>query len=72
VLYNYFLLFPAELRVEIALYMLSRVFFQLFLHWCANVRTLFHHILLARLYHQASLPLARFTPQEQQLNRAHP
>jgi hypothetical protein len=30
--------------------MLGRIFFKLFLHWSYNVRVIFHHVLVVRIY----------------------
>jgi hypothetical protein len=30
--------------------MLGKIFFKLFLHWSFNVRVIFHHVLVVRIY----------------------
>lgn len=49
-IYEQFDFFAYELRIELCNYMLGRIFFKLFLHWSYNVRVIFHHVLIVRIY----------------------
>jgi len=66
VLYNNFNILPCKFpfekvinssflddqKLHLSEYLFGRIFFKLFLHWSWNVRQVFHHFLLYRLYHQ--------------------
>ena len=40
-----------SLKKDIVEYMFSQSFYRLFLHWSWNVRDIFYHLLLFRLYY---------------------
>jgi hypothetical protein len=48
------------------------VFFKLFLHWSANVRAIFHHLLFIRIYHESSRPLSQLDFKDQDIYRSNP
>ena len=68
-LYDNFGTLPVEFRIEVSNYLLTRVFFRLFLHWSLNVRTIFHHLLFIRIFHEASKPLEHLDSKEQEVYR---
>jgi len=51
-LYNNFNILPYDQKLHFSEYLFGKLFFKLFLHWSWNVRQVFHHFLLYRLYHQ--------------------
>jgi hypothetical protein len=51
---------------------MSKVFFKLFLHWSGNVRTIFHHLLFIRIYHEASRPLSQLDLKDQEVYKSNP
>jgi len=71
-LYDNFTTFPVEFRIEISGYIMTKVFFKLFLHWSHNVRTIFHHLFFIRIYHEASKPFDQLDPKEQDIYRYNP
>ena len=64
-IYDHYRLFPVDFRIETCLYLMSKVFFKLFLHWSANVRTIFHHLLFIRIYHESSKPIGQMDFKDQ-------
>jgi hypothetical protein len=65
VIYDHYKIFPVEFRIEIALYLMTKVFFKIFLHWSPNVRAIFHHLFFIRIYHEASRPITQLDPKDQ-------
>lgn len=57
-IYNNFSFFHVEFRRSISMYLLGSVFFDLFLHWSHNVRYVFNHLLVYKLYREALQDLA--------------
>lgn len=51
---------------------MTKVFFKVFLHWSLNVRTIFHHLLFIRIYHEASKPIAQLDAKDQQIYSSNP
>lgn len=54
-----------DFRIEACLFLMSKVFFKLFLHWSGNVRAIFHHLVFIRIYHEASRPLGQVDLRDQ-------
>jgi len=54
-LYNNYTLFSSTFRKNIAMYLLGKVFFKLFLNWAPNIRIIFHNMLVYRIVLQSSL-----------------
>lgn len=50
VIYEHFEFFNYEFKIDVCRYLLGRIFFNLFLHWSNNVRTVFHHLLVIKIY----------------------
>jgi hypothetical protein len=48
-------MFSPSFKKTITMYLLGRVFFKLFLHWANNIRFIFHHLLIYRIYLQCNL-----------------
>ena len=49
ILYKYYEIFTMDFKKILKKFILSsRYFYQLFLHWCSNVRKTFHHL----IYHK--------------------
>jgi len=46
VIYDNFHIFPNDFKKEICEFLLGNIFFKLFMHWCYNVRLMFHHFLI--------------------------
>ncbi|EGR29965.1 hypothetical protein IMG5_145140 [Ichthyophthirius multifiliis] len=51
VLYNNYQLFPSEFQNDLCQYLLSNIFFKLYMHWSFNVRMIFHYFLIYRIFH---------------------
>ncbi len=71
-LYDHYKLFPVDFRIEACLFLMSKVFFKLFLHWSGNVRAIFHHLLFIRIYHESSRPLQQLDLKDQDMYRSNP
>ena len=52
-LYAHFKMFSLEFRRNLSMLLLGKVFFPLFLHWSNNVRNIFYHLLVIRIYREA-------------------
>lgn len=48
-IYKYFHIFSSEFRRILNQYILNKIFHQLFLHWCQNVRRTFHLLLYFKI-----------------------
>ena len=49
-LYMHYKMFSLEFRRNLTMLLLGRVFFPLYLHWSNNVRDIFYHLLVMRIY----------------------
>lgn len=54
-IYNNFNIFSFDFRRDITFYLMGKSFFRMFLSWSSNVRTVFHHLLIFRIYLQANV-----------------
>lgn len=48
-LYDNFDFFPTKMEIRISNYLLSKIFFKLFLHWSHNIRNIFIRILIVKI-----------------------
>lgn len=53
-IYKHFNLFSFDFRRDITFLLLGKSFFRMFLNWSNNVRVVFHHLLVFRIYLQAT------------------
>lgn len=54
-LYKNYNLLSFDCRRDFTFYLLGKAFFRMFLNWSSNVRTVFHHLLMFRVYLQANM-----------------
>lgn len=54
-IYDNFNLFSLSCRRDITFFLLGRAFFNMFLNWSHNVRVVFHHLLMFRIYLQSKV-----------------
>ena len=52
-IYIHYKMFHLEFRRNICMLLLGKVFFKLFLHWSYNVRDIFSHLLIMRIYRES-------------------
>ena len=52
-LYAHFKIFSLEFRRNLSMLLLGKVFFHLFLHWSKNVRDIFFHLVVMRIYRES-------------------
>jgi hypothetical protein len=48
-LYTHYDMFHWDIRKNLCVYLLKKVFFKLFFHWSSNIRNVFHHLLIYRI-----------------------
>jgi hypothetical protein len=49
-IYKHYPLFSSNFRKDLSLCLMGQLFFRLFLNWASNVRMVFHHIMLYRIF----------------------
>jgi len=54
-IYNNFNLFHVEFRKNLSIYLLTKVFFRLYLHWSNSVRYVFYHFLIYKIDKEVNL-----------------
>lgn len=50
-LYNNYTIFPIDIKKEICDFIFETSAIKFFMHWSINVRSIFHHLLLFRVWH---------------------
>jgi hypothetical protein len=53
--YNHYNMLNFNIRKDLNMFLLGRVFFKLFLNWSINVRAVFHHLLIFRILLQSGI-----------------
>lgn len=52
-MYNNYKMFHLEFRRNIGMLLLGKVFFRLFFHWSKDVRDIFYHLIVLRIYRES-------------------
>lgn len=50
IIYKFYFIFTSEFKEDLNKFILSKVFYKLFLHWSQDVRSIFHMLLIFKVY----------------------
>lgn len=53
--YDHYNMLNYFVRKDMNMFLMGRAFFRLFLNWSLNVRTIFHHLVIFRIFLQSNI-----------------